>query len=127
MKLQLKEIVALQCLVLVCFYIYNAAILTSQTLGVSTFTHHHVRFLDNDIRGVEHSLSNDSGGIHGCARFSTKYEARYIVPWLHYHNRIGISHFHLCVLCLLYMRGRWNIYRYTNIKTSRFSLVAFRS
>jgi Glycosyltransferase family 92 len=35
------------------------------------------------------------GGIHGCVRFSTKYEANHIIPWLYYHKRLGISHFHL--------------------------------
>jgi hypothetical protein len=36
-----------------------------------------------------------NGGIHGCARFSTRYEASHLVRWLYYHKRVGISYFHM--------------------------------
>ena len=34
------------------------------------------------------------GGIHACARISTRYEAKYLIPWIYYHKRLGISVFH---------------------------------
>lgn len=37
------------------------------------------------------------GGIHACARISTRYEASHLLQWLYYHKRIGISFFHLYV------------------------------
>lgn len=42
------------------------------------------------------NCSNDDGPIiHACARFSLRYELPHILPWLFYHERLGISHFYL--------------------------------
>ena len=44
---------------------------------------------------LRNHLQVKEGGIHACARFSTRYEAKYLIPWLYYHKRIGISYFHM--------------------------------
>ena len=125
MKLPLRELIAIQCLWLICLYMYNVASFLSQTsqqrrassAAVTNVHRPHIRYLQYNDHGSDknhHPSDNDCdndasattttskksipiGGIHGCARFSTKYEARYLVPWLHYHKRLGISHFHLYV------------------------------
>lgn len=47
-------------------------------------------------------LEVTDGGVHACARFSTRYEASHLIQWLYYHKRIGISFFHLYVICLFF-------------------------
>lgn len=47
-------------------------------------------------------LEVTDGGIHACARFSTRYEASHLIQWLYYHKRIGISFFYLYVIGVLY-------------------------
>ena len=33
--------------------------------------------------------------IHACTRFTTRYEAPHLLPWLAFHRRVGVDHFHL--------------------------------
>lgn len=75
-------------LLLIAFYLY---IVSNRFLAfdpVNYFEH------SNTIH-ITSSNPPSVGGIHGCVRFSTKYEARHVIPWLHYHKRLGFSHFHL--------------------------------
>lgn len=50
---------------------------------------------------LQRYLKVNGGGIHACARFSTRYEANDLIQWLYYHKRVGISFFHMCVLVSL--------------------------
>ena len=51
---------------------------------------------------LQRYLEVTDGGIHACARFSTRYEATHLVEWLYYHKRVGISFFHLYVTSVTY-------------------------
>lgn len=47
---------------------------------------------------LQRYLNVNDGGIHACAKFTTRYEASHLIPWLYYHRRVGISFFHLYVI-----------------------------
>ena len=48
-----------------------------------------------EIQIVDQEPAETGDIIHGCARFSTRYEKHHILPWLLYHKHIGLAHFHL--------------------------------
>lgn len=51
---------------------------------------------------LQRYLKVTDGGIHACAKFTTRYEASHLIPWLYYHRRVGISFFHLYVMVHCY-------------------------